>query len=294
MKVAILMSTYNGQKYLDKQLLSLYNQTVREMITVYIRDDGSCDKTFEIVNSWKDKLDIVFYKADNAGPAKSFWELLMNEEISADYYAFCDQDDIWDSDKIEKAIKRLTNNVHLYICNCRLIDQNDTVLKEIRCEQPPEISYPRLFLSGVTQGCSMVFTRELRLYLMKMAISCIPMHDIILMLYAMNFGEVFWDQSPCFSYRVHADNVVAKKNKKGIKRIKTVYWNWKNSSRNSMSDVAMEMLQNTDIKGENREFLEKVAYYKKHRFRLIRSMGNIQVSNSIARSFVIRVLLKLY
>lgn len=53
----------------------------------------------------------------------SFWQLLMKSEVKADYYAFCDQDDVWDKDKIEKGIEKLKGSIQLYACNCRIIDE---------------------------------------------------------------------------------------------------------------------------------------------------------------------------
>ena len=77
MKIAVLMSTYNGHKYLDKQLKSIAEQTVVNHLTLYIRDDGSKDDTFDIIDKWKNKINIVLYKEKNAGPANEFWQLLM-------------------------------------------------------------------------------------------------------------------------------------------------------------------------------------------------------------------------
>ena len=62
MKIAVLMSTYNGHSYLNEQLKSLAQQTVAEDVTVYIRDDGSTDDTFKIIEKWKTRMDIVLYK----------------------------------------------------------------------------------------------------------------------------------------------------------------------------------------------------------------------------------------
>ena len=59
MKIAVLMSTYNGEKYLDEQLESLAKQTVADKMTLYIRDDGSTDRTFDIIEKWKSKINIV-------------------------------------------------------------------------------------------------------------------------------------------------------------------------------------------------------------------------------------------
>ena len=62
MNIAVLMSTYNGHSYLNEQLKSLAQQTVAEDVTVYIRDDGSTDDTFKIIEKWKTRMAIVLYK----------------------------------------------------------------------------------------------------------------------------------------------------------------------------------------------------------------------------------------
>ena len=84
MKIAILMSTYNGEKYIEKQLESIAKQTFKEYITLYVRDDGSSDKTVELIEQWCTKLNIIFYKGKNVGPARSFWDLFTNTEIQAE------------------------------------------------------------------------------------------------------------------------------------------------------------------------------------------------------------------
>ena len=74
MKIAVLMSTCNGHRYLGQQLESLANQTVADNITVYIRDDGSTDNTFNIIEKWRQKVNIALTSALSA-PASSarFW-----------------------------------------------------------------------------------------------------------------------------------------------------------------------------------------------------------------------------
>lgn len=295
MKIAVLMSTYNGHKYLDEQLKSIAEQTVAEKTVLYIRDDGSTDNTLEIIDKWKTKVNIVLFKGSNAGPAMSFWELMMNPDIQADYYAFADQDDIWDADKLECGIKQLHGKTNLYACNCRIIDENSKTVKKKRLSVEPNINLQRLFISGCTQGCSMVFTENLCKYLRKLYIQCVPMHDIVLMLYAKFYGEIYWDAEPHFGYRVHSNNVVAKNNKSIYKRIKTTIWNWENSKRNSMSDVANEMLKNiSNLSKEEKKYLKYISDYKKHRIWLIKNAGNSGADVSSTRSFRCRILLGIF
>ena len=98
-KVQVLLSTYNGEKYLQEQIESIIRQEDVE-ISLLIRDDGSCDKTIEIIENLKRKnSNIIYYSGNNLGPARSFMDLI-NKSGNFDYYAFSDQDDVWKSKKL--------------------------------------------------------------------------------------------------------------------------------------------------------------------------------------------------
>lgn len=298
MKIAVLMSTYNGEDYLSEQLESLANQTVADSMTVYIRDDRSIDATFEIIDRWSRDLTIVLIKGENKGPALSFWELLLNPEIQADYYAFCDQDDIWDPDKLERGIRKLENGTHMYMCNSRLIDGEGKVFKEYWYDPAPKVNLIRQLVCGVVQGCAIVFTDELRAHVLKQSITCVPMHDTVVILHSFGFGKVYWDQTPGLGYRMHGKNVVAKDQKSFLKKLKTTWWNWKNSSKNSMSQVAAELLvSNPNLTQEELIFLKHVRNYRASaasKLYILRHAYTDSVPWRALRSYYIRVLLNLY
>lgn len=292
------MSTYNGHKYLNQQFESLAGQTLAGDMTVYVRDDGSTDDTLQIIEKWQKRIKIILYKECNVGPARSFWQLFMNPEINADYYAFCDQDDIWDNDKLAIAVQHLNDKTHFYACNCRIIDENGTVVEPVHLINPPRITIPRLFVSGCTQGCSMVFTDALRQYVKEQNPLYVPMHDIVLMLYSLYYGDIYWDYAPHFSYRIHSGNVVAKNNKSRLQQLQTTLWNWKNSSVNSMSFVAQEMLERVpEIDNQDGRYLKNVARYR-HSLSSkcsILSISDIQdMPHDMLRSYRVRILLNLY
>lgn len=296
MKVAVLMSTYNGSHYINKQLQSIFYSTFIGELHVYIRDDGSTDQTNDIIKKWQCRIPISVIEGQNIGPALSFWKLIADENIQADYYFLCDQDDIWDSDKIGFQISYMQgHDEQLSISNCRIIDKYDHVLQEKRVNVVNEVKLENLFVSGVAQGCSMAFTDKFIKLIRKCKITCIPMHDIILLMYAVLNGGVLWIDRPLFSYRVHNNNVIANNQKSTIKKITSLFKNWKNCSDNSVTRVAEELLANNDaIPQDKRDFLELVCRYKSslsNRFRLAYSK-NINWDNPyIMRSFRIRVLL---
>ncbi len=296
MNIAILMSTYNGEKYLPMQLDSLVGQTISDSITVYIRDDGSKDNTVKIIESYKDKINLVIYKEQNVGPAKSFWNLL-SKEIDADYYLFCDQDDIWDPDKTQKLIEKLNEGYSLAACNCRIIDSKGQTKISKRVIDPPNVSIPRLFVTGFTQGCSIAFIKEVRSFIIDNNIKCIPMHDIIVILYSLSIGNTGWIDTPLFSYRVHESNVVAKNNS-FFKKLKTTIWNWNNSSKNSMSNVAWELLQKgKELTAEDKSYLLAAANYKKsirNKLFLINYKGILGMDKKCLRSYKIRIFFNMF
>ena len=105
-KVAVLLATYNGEKYLKEQIESVLNQKDVE-IELLVRDDCSDDETRNILKSYQDKGLLKFYGEKRMNVPYTFFDLIDNAP-EADYYAFCDQDDVWDNDKLITAINALS------------------------------------------------------------------------------------------------------------------------------------------------------------------------------------------
>ena len=104
-EVAILMATYNGEKYIKEQIDSLLEQTFINW-NLYIQDDGSIDRTIEIVQSYDDsRITIVDNGLTHPGPCLNFMNLL--NIVESQYYMFCDQDDVWLPDKIAISYERM-------------------------------------------------------------------------------------------------------------------------------------------------------------------------------------------
>lgn len=100
--VAILMGTFNGEKYLAEQLDFLEAQTVTNW-RLYVSDDGSTDATLDIIHRYQSKwgTDKIQYRlGPQKGFAQNFLSLACDTSIKADYYAFCDQDDVWLPEKL--------------------------------------------------------------------------------------------------------------------------------------------------------------------------------------------------
>ena len=130
-KVMVLMSTYNGEKYLREQIDSILGQT-GVSVKLLIRDDGSKDNTVEIVKQYcKENDDIKLVEGKNVGFAESFMELVYRANLYSDisYFAFSDQDDVWLNDKLISAIHMLEgihekNAPNLYFSTARAVDKD--------------------------------------------------------------------------------------------------------------------------------------------------------------------------
>lgn len=105
--VNIIMCTYNGEPYIEAQIRSILNQSY-ENIRIYIKDDGSSDNTINIIRELSsiDNRIVIVDGPKGLGYPVCFMYTLFNADNS-EYYAFCDQDDVWNSDKVERAVKCL-------------------------------------------------------------------------------------------------------------------------------------------------------------------------------------------
>ena len=219
-KVQILMSTYNGEKYLREQIESILNQQDVEL-NILIRDDGSTDKTVEIIKSFTKDVRINFYEGKNMGPAKSFMDLVSNSGSEFNYYAFADQDDIWMPNKIISAIEKLKDSKDvpsLYISAQEIVDEklNTRGIKKVE----GNFSFEGEMIRNFATGCTMVFNKKLREIINEYMPNYIIMHDswITRVCYAIG-GNVIIDENSYIKYRQHKSNAWGYKDD-GIKKLK--------------------------------------------------------------------------
>lgn len=206
-KVQILMSTYNGETYLSRQIESILTQTYPE-IRLFIRDDGSKDHTIDILKEYEKKSEqITVIYGENVGVNESFFSLLKMSD--ADYTAFADQDDIWLPDKVKAAVERLeqTRGAALYASNKILVDENDNVIKENdgRKKIP---SFSNALVESICTGCTIVMNKELTEQLKAHIPKNAVLHDWWCYLLASYLGTVIYDENAYIWYRQHENNVV--------------------------------------------------------------------------------------
>ncbi len=295
-KVCVLMSTYNGEKYIRDQIESILKQNEVD-VQLIIRDDGSSDKTIEIVAEYASHYGVISYdKGINLGVGKSFLSLL-NNAPPADYYAFADQDDVWLEDKLSRAVGFIQKaeasdisgacrgyalNIEglcgllptdkkesipvLYGSNTTLTDENLYIIGdhngiEVSCGLYENLSRNTMY------GCTMVMNREL-----VDAFKTVPPvsdnvlkrknHDAWILYFAFINGVVLFDGESRILYRQHNNNVVGGKKLSGIplfaEKCKRII-NKKN--KNLRSSLANDLIRcySSALSSEMRSNLETIS-----------------------------------
>ena len=208
-KVLVLLSTYNGEKFLEEQLQSLVDQEGVD-VDILVRDDGSTDSTHDILNAWQQEGKLQWYTGENLGPSGSFFNLLKCAP-RVDFYAFSDQDDYWMPNKLASAVKSLagyqSHTPQLYFCNKELVNQDLTPIGN-NASHNLLITKGNAFLESPASGCTMVFNSSLRDIVVKYLPAKWILHDRWLFLSAVFFGVVVYDKKTFIKYRQHGGNVV--------------------------------------------------------------------------------------
>ncbi len=218
-RIDILLATYNGEKYLKEQLDSLYNQTHKNF-EIIARDDGSKDKTLTILHSHN--IAVIDSK-ENLGAKGSFVALLTYavQNSDSEYLMFCDQDDVWESDKIEQILvkmqeieKKYPNIPVLVHTDLKIVDEDLQIInKSFMSYQDIDATYNdlnNLILQNTITGCTVMINRKLAKLCLPIPTECM-MHDWWIGLVASYFGEIGYLNAKTIQYRQHADNSIGAK-----------------------------------------------------------------------------------
>ena len=259
--VVVLISTYNGEMYLKEQLDSLIHQTIS--CDLIVRDDGSVDSTQAILDDYQKRNLLEWYSGPNLRSAKSFLNLL-SRASSYDYYAFCDQDDVWDSEKLEIAINSISSfkGPAMYCSDTQLVDSELHSLG--RGGNVAEGTFAESLISNPVTGCTMVFNRALRDLVIQYQPRFIYMHDWWIYRLCMAVDGVFvFDKIPHILYRQHEFNVIGGRDSKRnvFKRHINRFFSHKDGVR-YVDAIELYQGYSNQIKGRNKEILEKVVHYK--------------------------------
>ena len=209
-KVNILLSTYNGEQYIVEQLDSLLAQSYPN-IEIFIRDDGSSDSTVSIINHYikfhpEKKISFLFPpSSENSGYQKSFWKLL-RECPEADYYAFCDQDDIWLPDKVARGVRSLEEKSSslplLYTSSFAYYDNQLNYSGSAPKVNTPIMLKDVLFYTPAF-GFTIMINNQLRALAKTFPENLTIPHDNWCLKAAASLGEIIYDPSVTAKYRRH-------------------------------------------------------------------------------------------
>lgn len=208
--VAILLCTYNGARFLAEQLDSLEAQTHQNWIVI-ASDDGSTDHTLEILEQYRLKWSsekLIIRSGPQNGFCQNFLSLACDLKIRADYYAFCDQDDVWLPSKLEVAVSNIVANqlpkIPYVYCG-----RTQYVTERLRlCGISPLFVFPRNFRNALVQsiagGNTMVFNHSTKVLVEQAGPLEVVSHDWWLYQLVTGVGgEVFYDPVPQVLYRQH-------------------------------------------------------------------------------------------
>lgn len=239
--VAILMATYNGGKYLRAQIESLQKQTFTDW-TLYVQDDGSIDGTLDVIAdiaSDDPRIELVDIGLSRQGSGMNFMSLL--NMVESQYYMFCDQDDVWFPDKIEKSMIRMKEEeashpdkpviVHTDRChtdaklniklksefNPRNRPQRD-VEKKIESLKNPNI----LKIYTIVGGCTMLMNRIVKDVVFPYI--GLRVHDsICAMAVADKGGVISTITTPTMFYRLHGGNTCGVSSKAIVPKLLNIF-----------------------------------------------------------------------
>ena len=202
--VCIVLPTYNGGKYLAKQLDSILEQTWPNC-SVYIRDDGSTDETVEIAQWYcrsNSSIHLIQDSIGNLGCPNSFYEIIKRVP-EYDYYAFADQDDIWKTDKIERAVRAIENSGDkvptVYFSSFSYVNEDGETIRE-SAPQDKYLSFHNTLFYTPGLGFTIVFNRlACRAFILEVDPGN-EMHDRWLIRCASAFGDRSKDESKKLSH----------------------------------------------------------------------------------------------
>lgn len=229
--VDILLTTYNSNEtYLKQQIESLINQTHKN-IKIYISDDASPEKNVvQTIKAYqeKDSRIILFEQEKNIGFNSNFEFLL--KQSTAEFIMFCDHDDVWHADKVEKSLEKIKQTgTSLVYVNCKQIDENNNTIANnyFKNKNIPLIKGKnKLAISRYAGiGCSQIITKDVKEKMIPFTPNVIA-HDWLAGFIANEQNGIDYIEEELFDYRLHLSNVFGGRNlNQNLSRWKEKYGN---------------------------------------------------------------------
>lgn len=216
--ISVAMTTFNGEKYIEKQIESIIHQSL-SVDEIIVCDDGSTDHTVELIK----KYDVTLIQnSQNLGYKLNFKKAM--EKCNGDYIFLCDQDDIWEKDKVKDMMNIMEShkNIHVLASSFTYIDGQDQMIsttlnkgysnnnlynKEVKKNDLVSVLTDEFIYGNYFQGCALVMDKQTRDFVVHHFDDRLP-HDWIISLYASIDGGMYFYNKSEFKYRIHNDNSI--------------------------------------------------------------------------------------
>jgi len=263
------MATLDGEYYLEKQLESIQNQEKCD-VTVHVIDNGSTDRTLEILNQYfKNNLISKVRSSDSRGATKVFFELL-NEVNAESYVAFSDQDDIWDVDKLRNLVENcVSDKPAMSFSNRRYINMNEDIIgHDSRLKKRP--TWKNALIQNVAPGNTVVLNSKAVTLLKLFGSVDVDYYDSWIYLVLSMFGDVKYLDRETISYRIHPKNAVGLRRFIKLRKITTIFDSYM-SQAHTLSKVLSDIPQLKPPK-EFSNFIRTMSskYYLRRFYAVIR------------------------
>lgn len=302
-KVLVLLATYNGERFLKEQLDSIMQQDGVE-VHVLIRDDGSKDNTVQLLKTMSHFYEgrVTVIEGENIGCTPCFMQLMKMavdfKGFDADYYAFCDQDDVWLRDKLYRSTTALdkmdSTKPALFFGYCQWADTGMNLLPTPP-PKPYRFTLGESFLINAAGGLTMVFNTSLLKNAIRADIPSAVLHDwwVYVLCLALS-GNVYYDPQPLVHYRLHGNNVMGTGRVPLLKRINRIL----NPVNKDLSYYLAKVLYGTYgevMSYDNAHLIRLVVEYKDSLYKRLRLMFAFKrfrtCSSKVNLNFFISVLM---
>ena len=282
-RVQVLLSAYNGEKYIAQQIDSILRQK-EVCVFLLVRDDGSVDATAKILAAYAAAhSNIQIYMGENIGTQKSYFDLLLHADDAMDYYAFSDQDDIWHPYKLQRAVQMLDMQADiqtlLYAGNVVYASAGMEERKYVSRRLRRQPSFGNALVENICIGCTEVFNQHLLTLARTHPPQCEILHDWWLYMTASCFGKVCFDKRASILYRQHGQNQIGMQDTKwkrwkrriqNVKKLRGMLTRQANDFAAAYSDMQvkhktlMQVASYRQDKRKKRELLIKNTVYRQN------------------------------
>lgn len=293
--ITVCICTYNGEKYLSKQLRSIVNQTLLPD-EIVVSDDCSTDNTLNIIREFENNYVNIKWKivinGKRLGYARNFINAL--KLSNGDYIFLSDQDDIWDNEKIYKMIRQISNHsrIGILFSSYKCIDQYDNpidfkyrvnnsivfnIVSKLCLIQ--QYSYESFVKSMNIAGMSMCIRKQIIDEFLNLDLNSLKFHDLYLAFFASVKGKLYYYNKALVKYRMHENNAIGLNNAVGIKD-ERVEW-LKNNVLNQT--LLRSFMHNNSFNIKDYSFIDDLIRFNNDRTTILEKRQLFKTISSIVK-----------